>query len=125
NGSLIINNKGTGGIAFVPGSGGLSSTTPLALPGNPTANLHAAPKQYVDSSVTGMPASQAYRQGNILGTVSQSGGVPTGALIQTGSNANGSYVRYADGTQICWGAVTGTVPAAPGATYASTNFPIA
>lgn len=38
---------------------------------------------------------------NILGTVSQSGGVPTGAIIERGSNANGEYVRFADGTQIC------------------------
>jgi hypothetical protein len=38
---------------------------------------------------------------SILGTVSQSGGVPTGALIERGSNANGEYVRLADGTQIC------------------------
>lgn len=44
----------------------------------------------------------AYTLGNILGTVSQSGGVPTGALIQRGSNANGQYTRFADGTQICW-----------------------
>lgn len=42
-----------------------------------------------------------YNQRNILGTVSQSGGVPTGALIQRGSNANGEFVRFADGTQIC------------------------
>jgi hypothetical protein len=38
---------------------------------------------------------------NILGTVSQTGGVPTGAVIERGSNANGDWVRYADGTQIC------------------------
>lgn len=37
----------------------------------------------------------------LVGTVSQSGGVPTGAIIERGSNANGNYVRYADGTQIC------------------------
>ena len=43
-----------------------------------------------------------YAKGNILGTVSQSGGVPTGAVIQRGSNANGEFVRFADGTQICW-----------------------
>jgi hypothetical protein len=42
-----------------------------------------------------------YHQGDILGTVSQSSGVPTGAIIQRGSNANGEFVRYADGTQIC------------------------
>lgn len=45
---------------------------------------------------------KAFRRGNILGTVSQSAGVPTGSIIERGSNANGEYVRFADGTQICW-----------------------
>ncbi|MBN8241855.1 hypothetical protein JF546_02380 [Nitratireductor aquimarinus] len=44
---------------------------------------------------------KAFRRGNVLGTVSQSGGVPTGAVIERGINANGEYVRFADGTQIC------------------------
>lgn len=44
---------------------------------------------------------EVFTTGNILGTVSQTGGVPTGAIIERGSNANGEYVRYADGTQIC------------------------
>lgn len=43
-----------------------------------------------------------YTSGTILGIVSQSGGVPTGAIIQRGSNANGEFIRFADGTQICW-----------------------
>lgn len=43
-----------------------------------------------------------YRRGNIVGTVSQSGGVPTGAIIQRGSNANGEFTRLADGTMSCW-----------------------
>lgn len=46
-------------------------------------------------------ADYAYGPGNVLGTVSQSGGVPTGAVIERGSNANGEFVRFADGTQIC------------------------
>lgn len=52
---------------------------------------------------SGVPTDWAaiYTTGNILGTVSQSGGVPTGAVIERGSNANGEYVRLADGTQIC------------------------
>lgn len=45
--------------------------------------------------------AQAYHQGNILGTVSEASGVPTGAVLESGSNANGAYIRYADGTQIC------------------------
>ena len=36
---------------------------------------------------------------NVVGSVSQSGGLPTGSVIERGSNANGEYVRYADGTQ--------------------------
>lgn len=38
----------------------------------------------------------------MVGTVSQSSGVPTGAIFERGSNAQGSYIRFADGTQIAW-----------------------
>jgi hypothetical protein len=47
---------------------------------------------------------------NILGTVSQSSGVPTGAIIEAGSNANGKYARFADGSQICTKRLTGLGP---------------
>ena len=33
------------------------------------------------------------------GTVSQNG---TSSIIEQGSNANGEFVKYADGTMICW-----------------------
>ncbi|MEQ9260225.1 MAG: DUF2793 domain-containing protein [Roseovarius sp.] len=49
-----------------------------------------------------MRADYGYGPGNLLGTVSQSGGTPTGAVIEYASNANGHYIRHADGTQICW-----------------------
>lgn len=45
--------------------------------------------------------SKCYLNTNIVGTVSQSGGIPTGAIIETGSNANGTYTKFADGTMIC------------------------
>lgn len=38
---------------------------------------------------------------NLVGTVSESGGIPTGAIVERGNNVNGEYVRFADGTQIC------------------------
>ena len=55
-----------------------------------------------------------YDQASAVGTVSQSGGIPTGAIIERGSNANGSYTRWADGTQICTNddAAVTTAPAA-------------
>lgn len=43
---------------------------------------------------------------DVLGTVSQSGGTPTGSVLERGSGANGTYVRFADGTQICWHTLT-------------------
>lgn len=55
-----------------------------------------------------MRADYGYSPGNILGTVSQSGGTPTGAVIERGSNGNGEYVRFADGTQMCWGSLYDT-----------------
>lgn len=51
-----------------------------------------------------------YQRSNILGSVSLSGGVPTGAIVERGSTSSGEYVRFADGTQICWGSA-GTVGA--------------
>lgn len=51
--------------------------------------------------------SLPYVTTNILGTVSQTGGVPTGAIIERGTGANGSYVRFADGTQICMHVLAG------------------
>lgn len=44
----------------------------------------------------------------LVGTVSQSGGVPTGAVIERGSNASGSYTKFADGTMICRATLTFT-----------------
>lgn len=41
----------------------------------------------------------------MVGTVSQSAGVPTGAILESGSGANGSWTKYADGTMICTQAV--------------------
>jgi len=55
----------------------------------------------VEASNLTRGGSQVYSRDNILGTVSQSSGVPTGAIIERGSNANGDFVKYADGTMIC------------------------
>jgi len=74
-----------------------------------------------------------FARSNVLGTVSQSGGVPTGALIESGSNANGNYTRFADGTQVCWRKVnTGSwgITTAYGNVYISSStgsytFPVA
>jgi hypothetical protein len=43
----------------------------------------------------------AVHPGPVVGTVSQSGGAVTGSIIESGSNANGLYTKFADGTLIC------------------------
>lgn len=70
---------------------------------NPSNNLSD-----VADADTAVDNIGAYRKGTIVGTVGQSGGVPTKEIIERGSNANGSYVRYADGTQLCWGSLIRT-----------------
>lgn len=47
-----------------------------------------------------------YSRRTILGPVSQSGGVPAGAIIERGNNANGEYIKFADGTMITFTRVT-------------------
>jgi hypothetical protein len=70
------------------------TTTPTAL-GIPIADENGD----IDS---GWIPATFFNKTNILGTVSQAGGVPTGAIIERGSNANGNYVKFADGTMICY-----------------------
>lgn len=62
-------------------------------------------------------ADWALTRASLLGAVSQSGGVPTGAVIERGSNANGSFTRFADGTQICTHAMNGDTGGAASWTY--------
>lgn len=42
-----------------------------------------------------------YHRGNIVGLVTQTGGAPTGALIETGTFVTGTYWRFAGGYQVC------------------------
>lgn len=52
------------------------------------------------------PWRRVYTQADVVGTVSKAGGAPSGALIESGELSSGRYVRFADGTQLCWGGVT-------------------
>lgn len=61
---------------------------------------------------------------DIVGTVSDSGGLPNGALFEYGSNANGHYIRTADGLQLCWiiGITTSAITTAAGSLFISAAF---
>lgn len=67
--------------------------------------------------------AELYSTANLLGTVSQSGGIPTGKVIERGSFASGDYIRLADGTQICWRVRTFTALAADTTVSETWTFP--
>lgn len=98
-GNLMALNGVAGGADKMPyftGTGTMDVTALTAL-ARATNALNGVNGNVVVQTGAGTAASRP-----IVGNVSQSGGVPTGAIVQRGSNANGEFVRYADGTQICW-----------------------
>ncbi|WP_421240151.1 hypothetical protein [Aeromonas enteropelogenes] len=118
NGARIAIESGTinaGSIWYLATSGSISvgSTALLFSNEHPDASdttkgiVRFATQAEVDASSLNNAAvspgklAYHYRRGNIIGGVSQSSGIPTGAIIEKGSNANGSYVKFADGTMLC------------------------
>lgn len=51
------------------------------------------------------PWAKVFTSLNVVGTVGQSDGVPTGGLFQPIQNTNGVALRLPEGTQICWATV--------------------
>lgn len=70
-----------------------------------------------DSAGTSVAWQRVFTQGSVLGAVSQSGGVPTGRLIEHGWNANGFFTRFASGLQVCRRTITASSAAAATWTY--------
>lgn len=103
-------------VVFANGTGKLGKKAPPnSIPNSLLAQIPSATFKGRTSAGNGSPedltpaqalailkGAGAYAKDNILGTVSQSGGVPTGAILETGANANGIYIRFASGIQICF-----------------------
>ena len=63
--------------------------------------------------------ADASKSVNYAASAGTTAAVPVGVVVSRGSNANGEYVRYHDGTQICWATVNG------GAALRTWTFPAA
>lgn len=105
-GATALTLPGSGTLATLAGAETLSNKTLTAPVVNSGITGTAVVQSVTDTTagrllITGAGPDQAFRRGNILGLVAQSGGAPTGALIERGGNANGTYVRLAGGLQIC------------------------
>ena len=56
-----------------------------------------------------------YQLSNILADVADLGGIPNGGIIETKTNSNGTYTKFADGTLICFNTFIVTATVNPGA----------
>lgn len=106
---------------------GGSWTTALSLDAASGIVSGAAVQSSADDIQTGklMRADYGYCPGNLLGAVSQTGGQPTGAVIERGSTGDGTFIKFADGTLICHHLiqVKASADTAPGVKTASWTLP--
>lgn len=82
----------------------ISGATGIDMGGNPLSNA-----SQVDSVVMNENGSNVVSQGELAYNVDTSSYIPntlaSGAIIERGSNANGNYIKYPDGTMITSGSI--------------------
>ncbi|OWV60002.1 hypothetical protein CDZ98_09140 [Mameliella alba] len=108
-----------GAFSLVTGGGTIGAATDYVWQVAILYSASAPIMKYRSKATSWTEWVEVYSTSNLIETVSESGGTPTGSILEKGSNANGNYIRYADGTQICdfrgnsssAGAVTWTFPA--------------
>ncbi|MGZ0372300.1 gp53-like domain-containing protein, partial [Citrobacter freundii] len=61
---------------------------------NPFADIKSDGAAAISTALANLGLRTAAKA-DVVGTVSQSGGVPTGAIIERGSNSNGEYTKFA------------------------------
>ena len=111
--SIVINSLTTTGDYYITTTNGIGQL-PIGTNGYMRVVGHSA--QFVLQTFTAVdlsgtwirrmfsgtwgPWRRVYNSFNAVGTVTSDGN--DSAIVERGSNANGHYVRYIDGTQICW-----------------------
>lgn len=96
-----VASTGGGAIKFMRSNGVAAWLASRTAAGATSEPFFYVKTTYSSSPILWGPWRHLFHSGNVVGVVSQSGGVPTGAIIERGSNSDGEFVRFADGTQIC------------------------
>lgn len=98
--------------------------------GTPPAGLGGDPPRTASMKINAM-TQELYDKNASLGTAafaSTLGSVTNGAIIERGSSVAGEWIKFNDGTQIAWHAISvGGLNVAPGSSYYSgtISFPVA
>lgn len=87
--------------AFLGGSG-----DPVALPAAIPVNKGGTGVATMAALLSALQSAGGYGKSNIVGPVSQSAGVPTGAVMEAGRFSSGYYFRFANGFAVCLGTLT-------------------
>lgn len=115
-GTSALNLSGTAVLALTASAADIltpdDNLASLKDPGTALNNLGGGAKgadvfKATDESDVLDALPSVYRLANVIGTVSYSGG-NTGAVIESGSNSNGYYLKLANGTMIQWRIPGGT-----------------
>jgi len=99
---LIINKAAATDTASLLFQTGFSGRAEFGLTGDDdfSIKLSADGSTWVEAAKLS-PGDALLTTGNMVGTVSATPSA-TSAMFETATNANGSYTRFADGTQMCW-----------------------
>ncbi|AVQ10147.1 tail fiber protein [Siphoviridae environmental samples] len=96
----------------------LTTPQPNGKMGEPTKAAWGKVNDMTEELYTVVDGLKSASTADILGVVSQSGGIPTGAIMQTIENSQGICFKFAGGLQVCY-KVVNTDTIASGGVYNS------
>ncbi len=98
---LKINKSASGDTASLLYQTNWSGRAEMGLAGDDAFSIKvSADGSSWDEALRITPGTQVFHTGNAVGPVSATSGIGSG-IVETGTNANGSFTRFADGTMIC------------------------
>jgi hypothetical protein len=98
---LKINKASSGDTASLLYQSNWSGRAEMGLAGDDAFSIKvSADGSSWDEALRITPGTQVFHTGNAVGPVSATPGIGSG-IVETGTNANGSFTKFADGTMIC------------------------